>query len=76
MITNYNESQPKQSDNKGLTLNVIMMHLEEKETREAIMCIVNGVTTRHIYTLKYSFFFFNNILNIFCCLLSQLISDE
>lgn len=49
MITNYNESQPKQSDNKGLTLNVIMMHLEEKETRKAIMCIVNGVTTRHIY---------------------------
>lgn len=57
MITNYNESQPKQSDNKGLTLDVIMMHLEEKETRKAIMYIVNGVTTRHIYTLKYSFFF-------------------
>lgn len=75
MITNYNESQRKQSDNKGLTLNVITMHLEEKETREAIMCIVNGVTTRHIY-LEIFFFFFNNILNIFYCLFSQLISDE
>lgn len=37
MITNYNESQSKQSDNKGLTLNVITMHLEKKEMREAIV---------------------------------------
>ena len=55
MITNYNESQSKQSDNKGLTLNVITMHLEEKEMREAILCFVNGVTIRHIYV---EFFFF------------------
>lgn len=68
MITNYNESQSKQSDNKGLTLNVITMHLEEKEIREAILCFVNGVTIRHIYV--EFFFFFNIISNIFCCLLS------
>lgn len=55
MTTNYNESYPKQSDNKGLTLNVITMHYEEKEMREAIMCIVNGVSTRHIY-LEIFFF--------------------
>lgn len=56
MITNYNESQSKQSDNKGLTLNVITMHLEEKEMREAILCFVNGVTIRHIY-VEFFFFF-------------------